>query len=123
MLLQTSWRRCWMSLVIFTSGTPSTNTSISMDLRLPLCGRGACALLHSGRMRFLADRRVRPIGLERRYHFLDDRRAGHEQADLTPLVKLERAQALAADERLRAVPHHGADVQPVPVELLVHELV
>ena len=65
---------------------------------------------------------LRPVGFERGDQFLDDRRALDEHTHFAPLVQLELAQALTADEGVPAIADNGADVEPMPRILLVDQI-
>src|SRR5436190_980824 len=64
---------------------------------------------------------LRPVRLECRDQFLDDRFTPYDDADFAPLVQFEPSQALTADERVLAVADDGADVQTVAGKCLMNE--
>jgi hypothetical protein len=59
-----------------------------------------------------------PIGLEDGPHRVDHLGIDNNHADFAALLELEPAEALAADERARAIAHDRADVEPPARKLL-----
>src|SRR3954468_9386104 len=66
--------------------------------------------------------RLGPVLLEHRLDLLDHLLVGDDHPDFAPLVELEFAQALAANERTSAVADDRADVKAAARELLPAEI-